>query len=64
MIVESHSILHAANGIYIIIHNVIWCNNTYSNTCKNRYNYKYSKVFILILVQICILTCIRIQILI
>ena len=29
MIEEIHFILHVANGIYIIFHNVIWYNHTY-----------------------------------
>ena len=32
MIVEILFILHVANGIYLIIHNVIWYNYTYLNT--------------------------------
>ena len=33
-----------------------------SNTCTNKYNYKYSNLFILILVPINIITLIHIQI--
>ena len=29
------------NGIHIIIHNVIWYNNTCSNICMNNYSYTY-----------------------
>ena len=32
MIAEIHFILHAANGLYIIIHIVIWYNYTNTNT--------------------------------
>ena len=42
MIVEIHYILLVANGICIIIHNVIWYNNTYSNIFMNKYTYMHS----------------------
>ena len=55
MIEEIHFILHVANGIYIIIHNVIWYKYTnsytdtkykYSYTCTNRYNFNFSEIVI------------------
>ena len=45
MIEEIHFILHVVIVIFIIIHNVIWYNYIYSNTCTNKYNYTYSTVW-------------------
>ena len=56
MIEEIHFILHVVNGILIIILNVIWYNYMYSNTCTNKYKYTYSNLFILMLVQISIIS--------
>ena len=42
--------------------NMLEYNYIYSNTCTNNYNCKYSNLFLLILVQISIITCIHIQI--
>ena len=56
MVEEILFILHVVNGIYIIIHNVIWYTYIYSNTCTNKSSYTYSNIFILILVQLSIIS--------
>ena len=56
MIDEILFILHVANGVYIIIHNLVWYTYIYSKTCTNKCNYTYSIFFILLLVQLSIIS--------
>ena len=53
MIEEIHFISHVVNGIYTIIHNVIWYTYTYSNNIIRIFVQKSLTILILVQILFC-----------